>query len=61
VQLQIGDCHGHLWLLTAEDCSIEVQTDVSDRGFGVWFQGHLHSGEWDSVDGIDTLTHINVK
>jgi hypothetical protein len=21
-QLQIGDCHGHLWPLMAEDCSI---------------------------------------
>jgi hypothetical protein len=61
LQLQIGNCHGHLWPLTAKDCSIEVQTDASDRGFGVWFQGHLHSGEWDGVDGIDTLTHINVK
>jgi hypothetical protein len=61
LQLQIGDCHGHLWPLTAEDCSIEVQTDASGRGFGIWFQGHLHSGEWDSSEGIDTLTHINVK
>jgi hypothetical protein len=61
LQFQIGDCHGHLWPLTAKDCSIEVQTDASDRGFGVWFQGHLHSGEWDGVDGIDTWTHINVS
>jgi hypothetical protein len=60
-QLQIGDCHGHLWPLTAEDCSIEVQMDALDRGFGVCFQGHRHSGEWDGVDGIDTRTHINVK
>jgi hypothetical protein len=57
-QLQINDCHGPLWPLTAEDCSIEVQTDASNLGFGVWFQGQLHRGRWDS---IDTLTHINVK
>jgi hypothetical protein len=60
-QLQIGDCHGHLWPLTAEDCSIEVQIDASDWGFGIWFQGHLHSREWDSIDGIDTRTHVNVS
>jgi hypothetical protein len=60
-QLQIVNCHGHLWPLMAEDCSIEVQTDSSDWGFGVWFQGHLHSREWDGVDGIDTQTHRNVK
>jgi hypothetical protein len=30
-------CHGHLWPLTAEDCAIEVQTDASDQGFGIWF------------------------
>jgi hypothetical protein len=59
--LQIGDCHGHLWPLTAEDCSIEVQTDASGRGFGVWFQGLLHSREWDGVDGINMTTHINVS
>jgi hypothetical protein len=49
-QLQIDDCHGHLWPLTAKDRSIEVQMDASDRGFGVWFQGQLHSGEWDSIN-----------
>jgi hypothetical protein len=51
-QLQIEDCHDHLWPLMVEDCAIEVQTDASDLGFGIWF------GRWDS---IDTLTHINVK
>jgi hypothetical protein len=57
-QLQIKDCHGPLWPPTAEDCAIEVETDASDLGFGIWFEGQLHSGRWDS---IDTLTHINVK
>jgi hypothetical protein len=54
-QLQISDCHGPLWLLTAEDCAIEVQTDAFDLGFGIWFQGRLHSGRWDSTD---IQTHI---
>jgi hypothetical protein len=49
-QLQSSDCHGPLWPLTAEDCAIEVQTDASDRGYGVWFQGRLISGEWDDTD-----------
>jgi hypothetical protein len=59
--LQLSDCRGHLWPLTADECSLEVQTDASDKGFGIWFQGRLHSGEWDGSEGIDTLTHINGK
>jgi hypothetical protein len=54
-QLQIGDCHGPLWPLSAEDCASEVQTDASDLGFGIWYEGRLHSGRWDSTD---TQTHI---
>jgi hypothetical protein len=54
-RLQSSDCHGPLWPLTAEDCAIEVQTDASDRGYRVWFQGHLFSGEWDDTD---ILIHI---
>jgi hypothetical protein len=57
-QLQIQDCHGPLWPPKAEDCAIEVQTDTSDQEYGIWFEGHLHSGRWDS---INTLRHINVK
>jgi hypothetical protein len=49
-QLQIADCHGPLWPLTAEDWAIEVQTDASDFGFGIWLEGRLHSGRWDSTD-----------
>jgi hypothetical protein len=55
-QLQVTDCHGPLWPLTAEDCAIEVQTDASDLGFGIWFEGRLHSGRWDSTN---IRTHIN--
>jgi hypothetical protein len=49
-QLQSSGCHSPLWPLTAEDCTIEVQTDASDRGYGVWFQGRLYSGKWDDID-----------
>ena len=55
MRLQSSDCHGPLWPLTAEDCAIEVQTDASGRGYGVWFQGRLYSGEWDDTA---ILTHI---
>jgi hypothetical protein len=55
-RLQSADCHGPLWPLMAEDCAIEVQTDASDLGYGVWFQGRLYSGEWDDTT---ILTHIN--
>jgi hypothetical protein len=55
MQLQSSGCHSPLWLLTAEDCTIEVQTDASDSGYGVWFQGRLFSGKWDD---IDIRTHI---
>jgi hypothetical protein len=46
-RLQLSAYHGPLWPLMAEDCAIEVQTDASGRGYGVWFQGRLFSGEWD--------------
>ena len=49
VSLQLEDCRGPLWPLMADDCAIEVQTDASDLGWGVWFQGRLYSGEWDST------------
>jgi hypothetical protein len=54
-RLQAEDCHGPLWLLTAEDCTIEVQTDASGLGWGVWFHGRLYSGVWDATT---ILTHI---
>jgi hypothetical protein len=57
-RLQSSDYHGPLWPLTAEDCAIEVQTDASGRGYGVWFQGRLFSGE---SDDTDIQIHINVK
>jgi hypothetical protein len=59
----IGDlsptqCFAPLWLLSPEACNLEVQTDALDVGFGVWFQGFLHQGKWNS---ITAGRHINVK
>jgi hypothetical protein len=55
VDLKLQDCCGPLWFLMADDCAIEVQTDASDHGWGVWFQGKLFSGHWDSTT---IQTHI---
>ena len=49
INFQVQDRCGPLWPLMADDCAIEVQTDASDLGWGVWFQGRLFSGEWDST------------
>jgi hypothetical protein len=54
-RLQLSNCHGPLWPLTAEDCAIDFQTDASGHGYGVWFQGRLYSGEWDDTA---ILTHF---
>jgi hypothetical protein len=53
--LTLEACRGPLWPLMADDCAIEVQTDASDKGWGVWYQGRLFSGEWDSTT---IQTHI---
>jgi hypothetical protein len=50
-------CFAPLWNLSPEDCDLEVQTDASKIGYGIWFQGSLHQGHW---DGTTTLLHINV-
>ena len=51
-------CSAPLWPLTPEDCELEIHTDASDDGFGIWFQGQLHQGTWDSQMSME---HINVK
>jgi hypothetical protein len=57
VELSLAQCSAPLWHLSPEDCDLEVQTDTSKEGFGVWFQGLLLQGKWDSItDG----RHINV-
>jgi hypothetical protein len=44
--------------VSPESCNLEVETDASDVGYGIWFQGLLTNGPWDS---ICMMTHINVK
>ena len=38
---------------------MEVSTDASNRGWGIYFQEKLHQGLWTSV--ADAPVHINVK
>ena len=47
-----------MWPLMMEDCDVEVAMDVSDFTWGIYWNGHLHSGKW--LDA-DALLHINVK
>jgi hypothetical protein len=56
-QLPLALCSAPLWHLTPEDCDLVIQTDASKGGFGIWFQGHLHQGKWDT---ITAGLHINV-
>jgi hypothetical protein len=57
INLSPHQCFTPLWFLSPEACDLEVQTDVSNQGFGVWFQSFLHQGKWDSnTAGL----HINV-
>jgi hypothetical protein len=48
-QLPLAQCSAPLWHLTPEDCDLEVLTDPSKEGFGIWFKGHLHQGKWDAI------------
>jgi hypothetical protein len=50
-------CFALLWNLSPEACNLEVQTDASKISYGIWFQGSLHQGHWDSTT---THLHINV-
>ena len=57
--LALPQCHKPMWPLLLEDCNIEVSTDASDEGWGIYFQGHLHQGLW--MDVADAPAHINAK
>jgi hypothetical protein len=46
-----------LWFRSPEVCDLEVQTDASNLGYGIWFKGFLHQGLWDSTT---VRLHINV-
>ena len=52
-------CQAPLWPLQIEDCHLVVETDASDLGWGIFFQGHLHRGRW--TDFVDAPVHINAK
>ena len=48
-----------MWYLLLKDCNMEVGTDVSDLGWGLYFQGQMHQGLW--LDIADAPDHIDVK
>ena len=52
-------CYKPLWPLLLENCDLEVATDASDEGWGIYFQGRLHHGLW--TDIVDAPAHINAK
>jgi hypothetical protein len=45
-----------LWFQSPEVCDLEVQTDVSNLGYGIWFEGFLHQGLWYS-----TTAHLHIN
>ena len=48
-----------MWYLLLKDCNMEVGTDVSDLGWGLYFQGQMRQGLW--LDIADAPDHIDVK
>ena len=52
-------CVAPMWPLRVEDCHLEVSTDASDEGWGIYFQGRLLQGLW--KDRVDAPAHINAK
>ena len=57
--LESLQCAAPLWPLQIEDCHLEVATDASDEGWGIYFQGRLLQGPWKDV--VDAPAHINAK
>ena len=57
--LESPQCQKPMWPIRLEDCDIEVWTDASDEGWGIYFQGHLHHGLW--TEYVDAPAHINAK
>ena len=37
-------CASSIWPLLLEDCEVEVLTDTSDAGWGIYFQQRMHQG-----------------
>ena len=57
--LDLLHCRKPMWHLLPESCDIEVSTDASDEGWGIYFQGRLHHGLW--TDFVGAPAHINAK
>jgi hypothetical protein len=57
ISLSPYQCFAPLWCLSPEACDLEVQMDASNLGYGIWFNGFLHQGLWDSTTAY---LHINV-
>jgi hypothetical protein len=57
ISLSPHQCFAPLWFLSPEVCDLEVQTDASNLGYGIWFEGFLYQGLWDSTTA---RLHINV-
>jgi hypothetical protein len=56
ISLSPHQCFAPLWFLSPEVCDIEVQTDASKLGYGIWFEGFLHQCLWDS-----TAAHLHIN
>ena len=48
-----------MWRLHLVDCNMEVATDASDLGWGLYFNGKMRQGLWSDI--ADAPAHINVK
>jgi hypothetical protein len=57
ISLSPHQCFTPLWFLYPEVCNLKVQMDASNLGYGIWFEGFLHQGLWDSTTA---RLHINV-
>jgi hypothetical protein len=49
ISLSPHQCFAPLWFLSPEVSNLEVQTDAFKIGYGIWFEGFLHQGLWDST------------
>jgi hypothetical protein len=56
ISLSPHQCFAPLWFLSPEVGDLEVQTDASKLGYGIWFEGFLHQGLWHSTAA---RLHIN--
>ena len=55
--LEPEQCRAPLWPPTMESADLEVATDASSTGWGIYFQGSMFQGLWE----MDAPAHINAK